>query len=203
MTSGAFLTALNDDCVAVQNAISEKVGNAVHHVATFFIAMIVALWKGWKLTLVMVAMMPLVAIAGAVTAKALSYGTSLMAHAYGEANTASSEAISNIRTVASFQAEETVFHRYSELLSYPRRVGIRLSAFSGMAEGAVNCVVTATSSGPLRLLLKRTLVELCHLCYKPHPNLHDESENKNGLDLGHLEIGPSVLRTYSCEGLLF
>jgi ATP-binding cassette, subfamily B (MDR/TAP), member 1 len=31
-TSGDVLSGLNEDCQAVQNAISEKVGNAIHHV---------------------------------------------------------------------------------------------------------------------------------------------------------------------------
>ena len=34
-SSGHLMQGLNDDCVSIQKAIGEKVGNTMHHVATF------------------------------------------------------------------------------------------------------------------------------------------------------------------------
>ena len=34
-SSGHLMQGLNEDCVNIQNAISEKVGNTLHHLATF------------------------------------------------------------------------------------------------------------------------------------------------------------------------
>lgn len=36
-SSGKLLNGLNDDTVTIQNAIGEKVGNFVHHLATFLV----------------------------------------------------------------------------------------------------------------------------------------------------------------------
>jgi ATP-binding cassette, subfamily B (MDR/TAP), member 1 len=144
MTSGRVISAINEDCTDVQNAISEKAGTTVHHLATFVISICVAFWRGWKLTLVMIALMPLMAVAGVLLANILTYGSTRTAKAYAEANTVSSQAISNIRTVASFQAEGRLFDKFSGMLDLPRRVSIRISTLSGMAGGAINGIDTVT-----------------------------------------------------------
>lgn len=34
-TTGALLQGLNQDCVAISDAVGEKVGNFIHHLTTF------------------------------------------------------------------------------------------------------------------------------------------------------------------------
>jgi ATP-binding cassette, subfamily B (MDR/TAP), member 1 len=155
-TSGNVLSGLNEDCQAVQNAISEKVGNVIHHVGTFISAIVIALVTGWKLALVMMALMPLIAIAGAAIAKVLTSGAVVLSKGYSDANVASSQAITNIRTIASFQAEETSFEKYRELLDYPRKVQTKVSTIGGLSFGVVNCVIFFTcgaAPAAARLLL--------------------------------------------------
>jgi ABC-type bacteriocin/lantibiotic exporter with double-glycine peptidase domain len=140
---------LNEDCAALQTAISNKVGSTVHDLSTFAIAICVAFWRGWKLTLVMVSLTPLIAVAGAAMAKVMSYGTSRVAEAYSNANMQSSQAICNIRTVASFQAEESIYEKYAEMLKYPKKVAIRLTTLGGVANGFTNAIMyTACARKP-------------------------------------------------------
>ena len=148
-TSGDVLGGLNEDCQAVQNAISEKVGNVIQHTVGFISAIIIALVKGWKLALVMMSMLPLIALAGALIAKVLTAGASVLSKGYSQANTTSSQAITNIRTVASFQAEEATFDKYTQLLDQPRRVQKKVSTFGGLAGGVVNCVIFFTCGAAL------------------------------------------------------
>jgi ATP-binding cassette, subfamily B (MDR/TAP), member 1 len=143
-TSGDILSGLNQDCHAVQNAISEKVGNTIHHVGTFVVSVGISLYRGWELALVMFALMPLIAGAGAVIAKLMTAGASIMANGYAKANVSSTQAVANIRTVASFQAEEKSLETYSNLLEEPRRTQTKLSTYAGMAGGFVNCAVFIT-----------------------------------------------------------
>ena len=138
------MSGLNADCTAVQNAISEKVGNVIHHMTTVVAALIMAIVRGWKLALVMIALMPLIAVAGALLANLTTSGTKQQAEAFSKANGMSSQAILNMRTVQSFQAEPGVLERFSDLLDYPRKIAIRLSTYSGMAAGTVNGVVFLT-----------------------------------------------------------
>lgn len=36
-TTGELLQGLNEDCTAIQDAVAEKVGNFLHHLATFVV----------------------------------------------------------------------------------------------------------------------------------------------------------------------
>ena len=134
------MSGLNADCTAVQNAISEKVGNVIHHMTTVLAALVISIVRGWKLSLVIVALMPLIAVAGAVLAKLTTAGTKQQAEAFSRANGMSSQVILNMRTVQCFQAEPGILERFTDHLDYPRKIAIRLSAYSGMANGTVNCL---------------------------------------------------------------
>lgn len=147
-TSGNVLSGLNEDCQAVQNAIGEKVGNVIHHVGTFLVSIGISLWKGWKLALVMLALTPLIGLAGAVLAKIIGLGEEKMGDGYAKANVQSTQAITNIRTVASFRAEPRIFEKYTQLLQEPTRVQTQISTMGGLAGGFVNCVIFFTFAAP-------------------------------------------------------
>lgn len=138
------MAGLNADCTVVQNAISEKVGNCIHLLTTVGAALVMAIVRGWKLALVMVALMSLLAIPGGILAKLVASGTPKQAAAFSKANRISSQSISNIRTVQSFQAEPGILKHFADLLDYPRKTAIKLSTYSGMAGGSVNGVVFLT-----------------------------------------------------------
>lgn len=169
LTSGDVVAGLNADCTAVQNAISEKVGNCIHHITTVVASLVVAIARGWKLALVMIALMPLIAMAGGILAKLMTSGTKKQAEAFSKANGMSSQAILNMRTVQSFQAEPGILKQFTDLLDYPRKISIQLSTYSGMASGVVNAVVFLTyapllSASPLHceeLFMRVISVQLC------------------------------------------
>lgn len=144
LTSGDVVSGLNADCSAVQNAISEKVSLVIHHMTTVVAALIMAIVRGWKLALVMIALMPLIAVAGAVLAKVVTMGTTKQAEAFAKANGVASQSILNIRTVQSFQAEPGILKRFAGMLDAPRKMAIKLSTFQGGATGFVNAVVFVT-----------------------------------------------------------
>lgn len=193
LTSGGVQAGLNEDCTAIQNALSEKVcttagaahvhgsqqpviqhrerthprtvhmcmpsqcgtcelrvqvGNTVHHLVTFLASLAIAFWRGWKLTLVMVALLPLIAVAGGILAKVLTWGTTRRAQAFEEANIVAAQSIANIRTVASFQAEQPIYQRFADMLDRPRRISAKLSLYNGMAGGSINAVVFLTCALP-------------------------------------------------------
>lgn len=92
----------------------------------------------------MIALLPLIAVAGGILAKVLTWGTTRRAEAFEQAHVVASQTICNIRTVASFQAEKPIYNRFSDMLDYPRRVSAKLSLYNGMAGGTINGVVFLT-----------------------------------------------------------
>lgn len=106
-------------------------------------AITLALVRGWELGLVMLALMPLIAIAGGILAKLTTWGTTQQSEAFSKANGLSSQAIQNMRTVQSFQAEKGILEKFSELLEAPRKVSVKLAVFTGVAGGFVHmCIFT-------------------------------------------------------------
>ena len=70
--------------VAVQNAIGEKVGNTLHNAATFVTGIIIAFVRGYLLTFVMLALVPIMALLGfsfaSVGVLSLNSNLPLLAH---------------------------------------------------------------------------------------------------------------------------
>lgn len=139
-TTGKLLQGLNEDTLAFQNGISEKVGTFIHNLMTFVIGMAIAFWRGWDLTLIILAMTPVLGIVGAAMAIMGSRLTKKANEAYNEANTVSQQALANIRTVAAFGGEEKTVSRYAATLLVPLKTGISQGFFQGLTLGAANGV---------------------------------------------------------------
>lgn len=60
---------LTEDSNKVQSAIGDKLGFFMQHCATFGVGYIIAFWRGWDMTLVMVGTLPFLATVGAILSK--------------------------------------------------------------------------------------------------------------------------------------
>lgn len=139
-TTGKLLMGLNEETVAFQQATSEKVGTFLHNSFTFIFGMAIAFWRGWDLTLIILAMVPILAVVGAGVAIMGSKLTKKASTAYAHANTISQQALGNIRTVAAFNREEKVAQDYSASLEYPLKAGIKQGLMQGITLGCANGV---------------------------------------------------------------
>ncbi|KAI9225542.1 MAG: ABC transporter type 1, transmembrane domain-containing protein, partial [Piptocephalis tieghemiana] len=63
-SSGNLTSRLSGDINLIQDGISEKVGLIVQYVAMFLAGFIIAFVRGWKMSLVMLSVMPLLIAAG-------------------------------------------------------------------------------------------------------------------------------------------
>lgn len=123
-------------------------GFAIHHMVTVVASLIMACVRGWRLALVMVALLPLIAVAGGILAKITTWGTSKQSEAFSKARGLSSQAVLHIRTVQSFQAEAGILQRFSKLLEGPRKVSVQLVTVGGVAAGFVNLCIFTTCAPP-------------------------------------------------------
>jgi ATP-binding cassette subfamily B (MDR/TAP) protein 1 len=88
------------DTVLIQEAIGEKVGKFQQLVSTFLGGFVVAFIRGWKLTLVMLAVLPALVLATTIMAKLLSRLSSEGQRCYAEAGNTVQQVVSSIRTVS-------------------------------------------------------------------------------------------------------
>eukprot|EP00249_Psilotum_nudum_P016028 c25619_g2_i1 orf=2-967(-) len=128
---GMLVDSISTDTLLVQDAISEKMGNFLHHMATFLGGFVVGFSAVWRLCLVTLAVVPVIAFAGGLYAYTLTRLSTKSQQAYGEAGTIAAQTIAQIRTIYSFVGESKSIQSYSEAL----KMTVKLGYEGGMAKG--------------------------------------------------------------------
>ncbi|CAI7780581.1 unnamed protein product [Closterium sp. NIES-53] len=149
LSTGEVIGHMSGDIVLVQDAMGEKVGIFLRFMAQFVGGFVVAFIAGWQLTLVMLAVLPLLAAAGAIMTVIVSKSSNKGQEAYAAAGTIVEECVSAIRTVAAFTGEHRAVQQYTVKLNKAFREGIKQSV--GAAAGIGFTVLIMFSSYALAL----------------------------------------------------
>ncbi|NXA74523.1 MDR1 protein, partial [Thryothorus ludovicianus] len=132
---GVLLTRLATDASQVKGATGSRLGLMTMTVVTLVTAIIIAFVYSWQLTLLVLACIPFVAGANAVSASAMSGHTAEDQKALEEAGKISTESVENIRTVASLTKEEAFYGRYVASLDHTYRKSLKKAPFYGFTYG--------------------------------------------------------------------
>uniref|UniRef100_A0A8C4YHY0 Bile salt export pump n=1 Tax=Gopherus evgoodei TaxID=1825980 RepID=A0A8C4YHY0_9SAUR len=143
---GALTTRLATDASQVQGATGSQIGMIVSSLTNIGVAIIIAFYFSWKLTLVIMCFLPFLALSGAVQAKMLTGFASQDKQAMETTGQISSEALSNIRTVAGIGKERKFIEAYEEQLEIPYRAAISKANVYGICFGFAQCIVFIANS---------------------------------------------------------
>ncbi|MEJ2292344.1 MAG: ABC transporter transmembrane domain-containing protein [Deinococcales bacterium] len=110
--TGEITSRLTSDISTVQNAVSQALAQFVNQLITLVGGVIVLLVLNLRLTLVMLAIVPAVVLAAAYFGRQLRRISTRFQDAVGDANASAEEAISGVRVVKSFTAEDVERRRY-------------------------------------------------------------------------------------------
>ena len=91
-----------DDVKKIQDGIAEKVGVAIQSLAQFVGGLIIGFVYGWKMALVILAVLPVLAISGYLWFYVTTAFTKGELDAYAVAGGIAEEVLSGIRTVTAF-----------------------------------------------------------------------------------------------------
>nr|XP_043609174.1 ABC transporter B family member 1 [Erigeron canadensis] len=128
--------AINTDAVMVQDAISEKLGNFIHYLATFVSGFVVGFTAVWQLALVTLAVVPLIAVIGAIHMTTLAKLSSKSQEALSEAGNIAEQTIAQIRTVLAYVGESRALQAYSAALKISQKLGYKSGFAKGLGLGA-------------------------------------------------------------------
>ncbi|KAG0460760.1 hypothetical protein HPP92_021057 [Vanilla planifolia] len=127
---------ITSDAVLVQDAIGDKTGHSLRYLSQFFVGFVVGFTSVWQLTLLTLAVVPLIVIAGGTYAMVMATLSKKGESAYADAGKVAEEVISQIRTVYSYVGEDKAIEAYSRAL----KVALTLGRKSGLAKGVgVGC----------------------------------------------------------------
>ncbi|CAK9165121.1 unnamed protein product [Ilex paraguariensis] len=133
--------AINTDAVMVQDAISEKLGNFIHYMATFVSGFVVGFTAVWQLALATLGVVPLIAVIAAIYTSTLAKLTAKSQEALSQAGNVVEQTIVQIRTVTAFVGESRALQAYSAALKVSQRLGYKSGFAKGMGLGATYFIV--------------------------------------------------------------
>ncbi|XP_058534307.1 ATP-dependent translocase ABCB1 isoform X1 [Ochotona princeps] len=141
---GELNTRLTDDVSKINEGIGDKIGMFFQSVATFLIGFIVGFTRGWKLTLVILAISPVLGLSAAIWAKILSSFTDKELLAYAKAGAVAEEVLAAIRTVIAFGGQDKELERYNKNLEEAKRIGIKKAITANISIGAAFLLIYAS-----------------------------------------------------------
>ncbi|CAF1014116.1 unnamed protein product [Rotaria sordida] len=135
--AGELNTKLTDDVNKIHDGIGDKLGSTSQFIGAFFTGFILGFVKGWKLTLVILSISPLLFISAMLFSRLASGLTAMELKAYGKAGAIAEEVFSSVRTVLSYNGQEREEKRYEKYLGEAKKNGIKKGAISGFTMGCV------------------------------------------------------------------
>ncbi|XP_077436057.1 bile salt export pump [Vanacampus margaritifer] len=141
---GELNTRLSDDINKLNNAIADQASFFIERISTFVFGFMVGFIGGWKLTLVVIAVSPLIGVAAGLMAVAVARLTGRELKAYAKAGAVADEVLSSIRTVAAFGGEDKEAKRYDRNLVEAQNWGVKKGAIIGMFQGYLWCIIFLT-----------------------------------------------------------
>ncbi|KAJ8772502.1 hypothetical protein K2173_027679 [Erythroxylum novogranatense] len=126
---------ISSDAILVQDAIGDKIGHAIRYLSQFIVGFGIGFASVWQLTLLTLAVVPLIAVAGGAYAITMSSLSEKGEKAYAEAGKVAEEIISQIRTVYSFVGEDKAISGYSKSLENAFKLGKKSGAAKGVGVG--------------------------------------------------------------------
>ncbi|RNA33916.1 Multidrug resistance 1 [Brachionus plicatilis] len=139
--SGELTNRLTDDIDKIKDAFGDKFGNAIQNLATFVGGIVIGFVKGWKLTLVILSLSPLILASAIMFTKIAQVLTSNELKSYAKAGAVAEEVFSAIRTVFAFNGAQKEHKRYEEKLDEAKKYGIKKATINGLLMGFIWIVI--------------------------------------------------------------
>ena len=132
--TGELTNRLASDTSVVQNAATVNVSMLLRYGLTAIGAVVIMAWTSWRLTLVMLALVPVAAVGGVVYGRLVRRLSRRVQDALARSTAVAEEALSGIRTVRAFareDAEDARYHAEVEVAFDLARVRARYNAAFG------------------------------------------------------------------------
>jgi ATP-binding cassette subfamily B (MDR/TAP) protein 1 len=133
--SGALGARLSVDALNVRRLVGDNLALAVQVVSTLITGIVIAMIADWKLTLIILCVIPLVGLQGYAQVKFLKGFSEDAKMLYEDASQVATDAVSSIRTVASFCSEKRVMTMYDNKCEASKNQGVRTGMVGGLGFG--------------------------------------------------------------------
>ncbi|XP_069502709.1 ATP-dependent translocase ABCB1-like [Ambystoma mexicanum] len=137
---GVLITRLATDASQAKGATGSRLNIFTLACCTLLTAIIISFVYCWQLTLMILACIPFLIGCYAIKGKAMAGHAAKDQDALEEAGRISTEAVENIRTVASLTKEAAFYERYTSSLQQPYRDALKAGPVYGFVYGMSSCI---------------------------------------------------------------
>ncbi|XP_063777549.1 ATP-dependent translocase ABCB1-like isoform X2 [Pseudophryne corroboree] len=142
--AGELNTRLTGDVQKINEGIGSKLALLIQSLSTFMTGLIIGFAKGWKLTLVILSISPLMVLSTALWSKILSVFTNMEMKAYAKAGAVAGEVLAAVRTVIAFGGQDKEIQRYEKNLEEAKRIGIKKAILANVSIGFAYLIIYAS-----------------------------------------------------------
>ncbi|TVT98902.1 hypothetical protein EJB05_55715, partial [Eragrostis curvula] len=143
-SSGALGARLSVDALNVRRLVGDNLALLVQVTSTLVSGFLIAMIADWKLCLIILSVIPLAGLQGYAQVKFLKGFNEDAKLLYEDASQVATDAISGIRTVASFCAEQRVTKTYDRKCEASKKQGVRTGMVGGLGFGFSFLVLNLT-----------------------------------------------------------
>jgi len=150
-SSGSLISRINYNVSQVTDSITDAVKVVLREATTVIMLLAFLFWKEWQLTLIFLAVVPLLALVVVAVSRRLRKLSSRIQDSMGDVTSASSEMINNYKVMRTFGGEEYEKKRFGEAVTSNYHQNLKL-------------VVTVSASTPvLQMIVVGALAALMYL----------------------------------------
>ncbi|HEX2915612.1 MAG TPA: ABC transporter ATP-binding protein [Chloroflexia bacterium] len=147
--SGDIMSRLTNDVTQVQNAVTTNLVSSAGSVVTLLGGILIIMLRDWRLTLLMLILIPILAIVAGINGRRLKRLSNAVSVELGEANNVLSETLSNEKTVKAFTREEYEIGRYNRRVENVFRLAIRRARVSALFAASMTFLAFSAVVGVL------------------------------------------------------
>lgn len=115
---------ISKECAAIQRGTGDKTGLIIFGFGAFFCGFAVAFWMGWFFTVLLLAIIPLMAGTGSMFAMILDSSMKAQMKAYAQSAGYAEQALSSIKVVHTYGQELLEMKNYNKYLQQAKKVGM-------------------------------------------------------------------------------
>ncbi|GAB1600865.1 multidrug resistance protein 1A-like, partial [Argonauta hians] len=130
--TGVLCSRLSVDSGRVKGGTGEKIGVFLQNITTFGTAIVIAFIFGWRLSLLIIGCIPIIALSAALENKLMSNTLIQNSKALEEATTLSMEVFQNIKTVFTLSIEMKIYDKFMKIITRPYKNSIKVAFKAGI-----------------------------------------------------------------------
>ncbi|XP_051136695.1 ABC transporter B family member 11-like [Andrographis paniculata] len=138
-SSGAIGSRLSTDAAMIRALVGDNLSQLVQQAASIAVGLAIAFHASWELSLVAFAIIPIIGFNAHIQMKAMKGFSRNAKVRYEEVSQVANNAVSNIRTVASFCAQDRILNVFTEKCRRPIADGIKQGVINAAGFGLSMC----------------------------------------------------------------